>query len=101
MGTIDGGSDRGEGRAGDRPSNRRIVHRGARPGGDSGFHHDEDPYRVVGVLRETGSVLDRLILVNSESVWEVHAVHGASPPTGETEGDSLEHGLRPATARSR
>ena len=63
--------------------------------GDSGFHHDEDPYRVVGVLRETGSVLDRLILVNSESVWEVHAVHGAAPPTRVTEGDSLEHGLPP------
>ena len=63
--------------------------------GDSGFHHDEDPYRVVGVLRETGSVLDRLILVNSESVWEVHAVHGAAPATGEAEGDSLEHGLPP------
>ena len=66
--------------------------------GDSGFHHDEDPYQVVGVLRETGSVLDRLILVNSESVWEVHAVHGAAgaaPATGETEGNSLEHGLPP------
>ena len=46
--------------------------------GDSGFHHDEDPYQVVGVLRETGTVLDRLILVNSASVWEVHAVHGAA-----------------------
>ena len=46
--------------------------------GDSGFHHDEDPYRVVGVLRETGTVLDRLVLVDSASVWEVHAVHDAS-----------------------
>ena len=63
--------------------------------GDSGFHHDEDPYRVVGVLRETGSVIDRLILVNSESVWEVHAVHGAAPATEATRGDSLVHGLPP------
>ena len=46
--------------------------------GESGFHHGDHPYRVVGVLKETGTVLDRLILVNSESVWEVHAVHGAS-----------------------
>ena len=44
--------------------------------GDSGFHHDEQPYRVVGVLKETGTVLDRLILVDNASVWEVHAVHG-------------------------
>ena len=59
--------------------------------GDSGFHHDEDPYRVVGVLRETGTVLDRLILVNSASVWEVHAVHDASgtmSAKGGTEGGS-------------
>ena len=69
--------------------------------GDSGFHHDEDPYRVVGVLRETGTVLDRLILVDSASVWEVHAVHDASgtmPAKGGTEGgsgaeDSAANGL--------
>lgn len=47
--------------------------------GDSGFHHDEQPYRVVGMLRETGTVVDRLILVDSASVWEVHAVHGEDP----------------------
>lgn len=56
--------------------------------GESGFHHGDHPYRVVGVLKETGTVLDRLILVNSESVWEVHAVHGASgaAPTGSGDG---------------
>ena len=66
--------------------------------GDSGFHHDEDPYRVVGVLRETGSVLDRLILVDSASVWEVHAVHGAAgaaPATGGSQGKAGEDGLPP------
>ena len=54
--------------------------------GDSGLHHGEHPYRVVGVLQETGTVLDRLILVDTASVWEVHAVHGAS---GETPAESL------------
>ena len=66
--------------------------------GDSGFHHGEHPYRVVGVLRETGTVLDRLILVDTASVWEVHAVHGAAgaaPAAGGSEGESLEHGLPP------
>ena len=63
--------------------------------GDSGFRHGEHPYRVVGVLRETGTVLDRLILVDSASVWEVHAVHGAAPATRGPQGDSLEHGLPP------
>ena len=68
--------------------------------GDSGFHHDEHPYRVVGVLRETGTVLDRLILVNSASVWEVHAVHGEdTAPTvepGDAEADAAGNlGLPP------
>lgn len=47
-------------------------------GGGPGLRHEEHPYRVVGVLKETGTVLDRLILVDSASVWEVHAAHGAS-----------------------
>lgn len=67
--------------------------------GESGFHHEDHPYRVVGVLQETGTVLDRLILVNSESVWEVHAVHGDSgagaaasgPAPGRRDGDERSH----------
>jgi len=42
---------------------------GLTPGG---AQHDDAPYQVVGVLQATGTVLDRLILVNSESVWFVH-----------------------------
>jgi putative ABC transport system permease protein len=42
---------------------------GLTPGG---AQHDDAPYQVVGVLQPTGTVLDRLILVNSESVWFVH-----------------------------
>ncbi len=63
--------------------------------GDSGFHHDEDPYRVVGVLRETGTVLDRLILVDSASVWEVHAVHdGSGAPAAKEEARDASGGPR-------
>lgn len=40
-------------------------------GGD-GEPHGESPYTVVGVLAPTGSVIDRLILTSTESVWEVH-----------------------------
>ena len=47
-------------------------------GGASDLLHGEHPFEVVGVLRETGTVLDRLILTGSESVWMVHAVHGAA-----------------------
>lgn len=34
--------------------------------------HEEFPYKVVGVLGPTGTVLDRLILTPVESVWQVH-----------------------------
>lgn len=40
-----------------------------------GSQHDDTPYRVVGVMAPTGTVLDRLILTSIESVWDVHAVH--------------------------
>ncbi len=40
-----------------------------------GHVHEESPYTVVGILDETNSVLDRLILTNIESVWQVHADH--------------------------
>jgi putative ABC transport system permease protein len=34
--------------------------------------HEDSPYNVVGVLKPTGTVLDRLILTPVESVWKVH-----------------------------
>jgi putative ABC transport system permease protein len=40
--------------------------------GGEGEPHGESPYTVVGVLAPTGSVIDRLILTSTESVWEVH-----------------------------
>ena len=51
-------------------------------GGASELLHGEHPFEVVGLLRETGTVLDRLILTGSESVWMVHAVHGAAGAAG-------------------
>jgi putative ABC transport system permease protein len=34
--------------------------------------HADTPYNVVGVLKPTGTVLDRLILTPVESVWKAH-----------------------------
>lgn len=34
--------------------------------------HTDNPYTVVGILKPTGSVLDRLVLTPVESVWHVH-----------------------------
>ena len=43
----------------------------------SGPAHEGHPYRVVGVLAPTGSVVDRLVLTPLESVWNVHDEHRA------------------------
>jgi putative ABC transport system permease protein len=48
---------------------------GAHGIGGEGDEHKEAPYSVVGVLKPTGSVLDRLVLTAIESVWQVHEEH--------------------------
>ena len=43
-------------------------------GGREGEHvHEMHPYRVVGLLAHTGTVLDRIVLTGVESLWAVHA----------------------------
>ena len=48
---------------------------GLAAGGDA---HDEEPFKVVGVLAPTGSVLDRVVLTSVESIWEIHE-HAGKP----------------------
>jgi putative ABC transport system permease protein len=43
---------------------------------EGGDEHGDYPYTVVGVLKPTGTVLDRLVLANVESVWFVHVHPG-------------------------
>ncbi len=40
--------------------------------GTGGASHGSTPYTVVGVLAPSASVLDRLVLTATESVWQVH-----------------------------
>lgn len=40
--------------------------------GGGGHAHGQTPYAVTGVLALSGSVMDRLILTATESVWRVH-----------------------------
>lgn len=40
--------------------------------GAGGHTHGDNPYTVVGLLAPSGSVLDRLILTDTASVWKVH-----------------------------
>ena len=48
---------------------------GLSSGGDL---HEQELFKVVGVLAAGGSVLDRLVLTSVESVWEVHEHGGAA-----------------------
>ena len=40
--------------------------------GAGGHTHGDSPYTAVGILAPSGSVLDRLILTDTASVWQVH-----------------------------
>ncbi|MDO9403843.1 MAG: ABC transporter permease [Polaromonas sp.] len=40
--------------------------------GSGGHEHGQSPYTVTGVLAAGGSVLDRLVLTPTGSVWQVH-----------------------------
>jgi len=40
--------------------------------GQNGQNHEEHPYKVVGILDKTNTVLDQLILTSMESIWESH-----------------------------
>ena len=42
---------------------------------DVNLNHDDHPFYVVGILGQTNSVLDQLILTSTESIWDVHASH--------------------------
>lgn len=53
---------------------------GAHGLGEGGDAHEEEPFKVVGLLAPSGTVLDRLVLTSVESVWEVHA--HAAPRAG-------------------
>ncbi len=39
---------------------------------DNLVHDDSEQFRVVGILEPAGSVIDQLILTNTETVWRVH-----------------------------
>lgn len=46
--------------------------------GTGGHLHGDTPYSVVGILQPTGSVIDRLIVTDTASVWKVHEDYTAT-----------------------
>ncbi len=59
---------------------------GAHGLGDGGQVHAQHQYQIVGIMAATGTVLDRLVLTDVETVWRVHE-HNAH----ETDETSDEH----------
>ena len=60
---------------------------------EGGGAHADAPFEVVGILKPTGAVIDRLILTGLESVWRVHAHEEAKSPSnahGKTDEDEKE-----------
>ena len=53
-----------------------------------GIEEHEHDFTVVGILRPTGSVIDQLILCNTQSIWDSHAVE-------RPQSDSLERSGNP------
>lgn len=51
-----------------------IGSHGIESGEEDGQGHDHAPFKTVGILAPTGTVLDRLILTSIESVWDVHGI---------------------------
>lgn len=46
---------------------------------DGGAVHDDAVYSVTGILAPTGGVLDRLVLTDQRSVWQVHEGEASDP----------------------
>lgn len=53
--------------------------------------HAESPYEVVGLLKSTGTVLDRLVLTDVGSVWRIHEHHDQHDDGEEEAGEDHEH----------
>ncbi len=45
-----------------------------------GIEEHEHDFRVVGILQPTGSVIDQLILCNTQSIWDSHEHAAAAQP---------------------
>jgi putative ABC transport system permease protein len=48
------------------------------------LHDDVAPFKVTGIFEPSGTVLDQLILTNTQSIWSVHQDHDHENPKEET-----------------
>ncbi len=88
-----------------RPGDELVVSHGA--GDESFVHHDDKPFRVVGVLERTGTPVDRTVIVDLAGFERMHeywigagarAAHAAHDPLRRDPGDR-DHADRGQTDR--
>lgn len=83
-------------RTGAKPGQKFIGSHGM-GGEEDDQGHDHAPFKTVGILAPTGTVLDRLILTSVESVWDVHGIahddhdHDEEGHEGETPEEHAAH----------
>lgn len=59
---------------------------------DDGHAHEDQNYKVVGILEPTGTILDRLLVTSMDSVWALHETDHAGHDHGEEDHhDEHEH----------
>lgn len=58
---------------------------------EEGHVHDETAYHVTGILKPTGTVIDRLILTNISSVWSIHDDHAHHDHDDDEHAEEEEH----------
>ncbi|HXA46273.1 MAG TPA: FtsX-like permease family protein, partial [Burkholderiaceae bacterium] len=55
-----------------------------------GEEHKDAPYQIVGILKPTGTVLDRLVLTPVDSVWKVHEIVNGIDVNDKEEKDAMD-----------
>lgn len=59
--------------------------------------HDQQAFRVTGILAPSGKVVDRLVLTSIESVWYTHDEVGGTEPDTTTEGEEVSIAVEEVT----
>ncbi|MBD1420000.1 ABC transporter permease [Sphingobacterium chuzhouense] len=67
---------------------------------EDGHVHDDHPFKIVGILEKSGSIVDNLILCNLESVWDVHGLHHGDHDHSHDHDHEHEHGEQHAHEHS-
>ena len=54
--------------------------------------HESAPYKVVGIMKASGTVLDQLLLTSVESIWDIHEEsHDLKKVPPHVEGEEIHH----------